>query len=110
MAWGRNDNQPGNTLDAFLLESAATWYAHTLFARVENAAKDELFQSPDSLTGHMLRVSSFSLGYIYDIPVADHLTLGLGAMGTLDALPSVARTAYGANPAAYMVFTRMKIL
>ena len=79
LAWGRDNNHPGNSLDAFLLESAISWNQHTVFARAENAAKDELFQVPSPLAGDIFRVSSFSLGYIYDIPVADHLAFGLGA-------------------------------
>jgi hypothetical protein len=109
LAWGRNNNHPGNTLDAFLLESAISWNQHTIFARAENAAKDELFRAPSPLAGKTFKVSSFSLGYIYDIPVADHLFLGLGAMGTVDVVPSAIEPSYGSNPMSYMLFTRLKI-
>ena len=110
LAWGRNNNQPGHALDAFLLESSASWYRHTLFFRGENAAKDELFQPPSPLAGQVFRVAAFSLGYVYDIPVAEHLGLGLGAMGTIDALPGTLTPAYGgASPTSYMLFTRLKI-
>jgi hypothetical protein len=109
LAWGRNDNRPGNSLDAWLLESAVSWQRHTLFARAENADKDELFEPPSPLAGRPFGVSSFSLGYVYDIPVADNLFLGLGAMGTLDAVPSPLAPAYGSSPASYMLFTRLKI-
>jgi len=108
-AWGRNNNQPGNTLDAFLLESAASWYQHTVFFRAESVAKDELFQAPSPLAGEVLRVSAFSLGYVYDIPVVDHLALGLGAMGTVNVVPSVIETSYGSSPVSYMLFTRLKL-
>ena len=109
LAWGRDNNHPGNSLDAFLLESAISWNQHTVFARAENAAKDELFQVPSPLAGDIFRVSSFSLGYIYDIPVSDHLAFGLGAMGTIDAIPSKIEPAYGSSPTSYMLFTRLKI-
>jgi len=108
-AWGRNNNQPGNTLDAFLLESAVSWYRHTLFARAESAAKDELFQAPSPLAGDVFHVSSFSLGYVYDIAVAEHLELGFGAVGSLYDLPSAIQPAYGSSPTSYMLFTRLKI-
>lgn len=109
LAWGRNYNHPGHTLDALLLESAASWYDHTLFARIENVQKDELFLAPNPLAGQVLRVSSFSLGYVYDIPVLDHLALGLGASGTVDVLPAIIEPTYGSNPFSYMLFTRLKI-
>jgi hypothetical protein len=109
LAWGRNENHPGHNLDAFLLESAVSWKQHTIFARAENAAKDELFLAPSPLMGHTFPVSSLSLGYIYDIPVADQLFLGLGAMGTVDVVPSVIEPFYGSNTKSYMLFTRLKI-
>jgi len=109
LAWGRNDNHPGHTLDALLLESAASWNEHTLFARIENVQKDELFLAPSRLAGQVFRVSSFSLGYVYDIPVLDHLALGLGASGTVDVLPATIEPTYGSDPLSYMLFTRLKI-
>jgi hypothetical protein len=109
-AWGRNMDQPGPTLDAFLLESGVNWDRHTVFARLENVQKNELFQPPSLLAGDIFRVSGLSLGYVYDIPVLNHLALGLGAMGTVDLLPSAIRPAYGsASPASYMLFARLKI-
>ncbi len=110
LAWGRNYNHPGNTLDAFLLESAASWYQHTVFARIENVEKDELFLPPSPLAGQVFGVSSFSLGYVYDIPLVDHLALGLGAMGTVDAIPATIEPAYGTSPVSYMLFTRLKLI
>jgi hypothetical protein len=109
LAWGRNIEQPGPTLDAFLLESAATWYQHTFFARAENVQKNELFAPPSPLAGDVFRVSEFSLGYIYDIPVREHLALGMGAMGTVDFLPSTVEPSYGSDPVSYMAFLRVKI-
>jgi hypothetical protein len=109
LAWGHNDNNPGHGLDAVLLESAATFGQHTIFARAENAAKDELFVAPDPRAGRVFHVGALSLGYVFDIPVADHLALGLGAMATIDTLPATASQAYGSNPASTMLFTRIKI-
>ena len=109
LAWGRNDNSSGHTLDAYLLESAVSWDRHTVFARAENVAKDELFDSGDPLSGHTFRVSKFSVGYIYDLPLAEHLKLGLGALGSVYALPSALAPAYGNNPTSFMLFARMKL-
>jgi len=67
------------------------------------------FHTPSPLTGDIFRVSAFSLGYVYDIPIVDHLALGLGAMGTIDAVPSAIVPAYGSSPTSYMLFTRLKI-
>jgi hypothetical protein len=109
-AWGRDDNEPGRGLDAFLLESAFRWDRHTIFARAENDNKDELFAPGAALAGVAFRVSELSVGYIYDIPVAPHVSLGLGALGSLYGLPSALTPAYGASPASTMIFTRLKLM
>ncbi|HXJ02875.1 MAG TPA: hypothetical protein VNH44_16770 [Micropepsaceae bacterium] len=109
-AWGQNNQQPGPTSNAYLLESAFGWYAHTIFARAENDEKNELFAPGSPLAGRQFDVSKFSVGYIYDIPVAEHLSLGLGAMGSLYALPSALTPAYGSSPSSYMLFSRVKLI
>lgn len=108
LAWGRNVLAPGPTLDAFLLESTVTWKQHTLFARAENAQKNELFLAPNPLAGRIFRVYTASLGYIYDIPVARHLAFGIGAMAGVYALPDAIKGAYGDRPVSTMVFLRVK--
>ena len=108
-AWGRNYFEPGPTLDGFLVESAFNWGRSTIFARAENAQKNELFEPPSPLSGRIFRVSEFSLGYVYDVPMAKHLALGLGAMGTVDTLPAAIRPAYGDAPLSAMGFVRLKI-
>ena len=109
LAWGRNVNNPGHALDAVLLESAVSWQQNTIFARNEYAAKDELFQPPSPLAGNIIHVSSLSLGFVHDFAVAEHLALGLGAMGTLAMVPTAIEPFYGSNPVSYMLFTRLKI-
>jgi hypothetical protein len=108
-AWGQNIQQPGATSNAYLLESALSYYAHTVFARAENDQKNELFEPPNPLTGRLFDVSKFSLGYVYDIPVAEHLSLGLGAVGSLYGLPSALKPYYGSNPNSIMLFARAKL-
>jgi hypothetical protein len=108
-AWGRNYDEPGNTLDAFLLESAVNWGRHTVFARAENVQKDELFEPPGPFAGRVFRVSEVSLGYVYDIPAARHLAVGLGAMGTVDLVPSAIKPSYGGSPTAWMPFLRLTL-
>jgi hypothetical protein len=108
-AWGRNDNHPGHALDAVLLESAVKVGPHTVFGRAETVRKDELFEAPSPLAGRVFQVSALTLGYVYDLPVAQRLALGLGLQGTLNFVPSPIRFAYGDTPAGYMPFLRLKI-
>jgi hypothetical protein len=110
LAWGRNYDHPGNTLDGLLLETAFNWGPHTVFARAENVQKDELFEAPNPLAGRVFRVSELTLGYVYDIPLARHLALGLGAQGAVNFVPSAIEAAYGSNtPTGYMPFVRLKL-
>ena len=109
LAWGRNYDHPGNTLDAFLLESALNLGRHTLFGRAENVQKDELFDAPSPLAGHVFRVSELTLGYVYDLPIARRVALGLGVQATLNLVPAGIKPAYGDDPAGYMPFVRMKV-
>lgn len=110
LAWGLDDNEPGHALNAWMLESAVSWYRHTVFARAENVDKDELFLEGNPLFEHVFDVSKLSVGYLYDIPVAEHLSLGIGGLGSVYALPASLKAAYGAEPLSYMLFTRVKLI
>ena len=108
-AWGRNYDEPGNTLDGFLVESAFNLGRHTVFSRAENVQKDELFAAPSPLAGRVFRVSEVTVGYVYDLPAARHLALGLGVQGSLNFVPRSIKFAYGDHPAGYMPFLRLKL-
>jgi hypothetical protein len=109
LAWGRKYNEPGLTLDGFLIESALACERHTVFARAENVQKDELFLPPTPLASAAFRVSEVTLGYVYEIPIARHLALGLGVQGSLNFVPSPIKPAYGGDPTGYMPFLRLKV-
>jgi hypothetical protein len=108
-AWGRNDKQPGDVTNALLLESALTWNAHTVFGRAEHTEKDELFGEGHPLHQKTFGVSKFSLGYVYDIPITQHLKLGVGAVGSAYAFPGELDAHYGSDPLSGTVFTRLKL-
>jgi hypothetical protein len=109
-AWGRDQNQPGHTLDAFLLESAATVGRHTVFGRAETVQKDEFFDPPTPLAGEVFRVSELTAGYVYELPAAKHLGLGFGIQGSVNFVPSRLRFAYGGGDATgVMPFVRVDL-
>ena len=110
-AWGRDENRPGATSDAFLLESAASWRRHTVFGRVENVGKDELFdnQPNNPLAGRLFNVSKFSVGYFYTLPLARLFAVDLGGLVSKYALPTALNAAYGSDPTSFMVFARFKL-
>lgn len=105
LAWGRDRNRPGHTLDAFTAEAALEIAErHTFFTRAERVEKDELFVAPDPRAGHVFDVGELTAGYRYDFWRRGSLALGLGASGTLALVPHDLRTPYGDAPAAGLVF------
>ena len=107
LAWGRNRNNPGNTLDAWLLESRLTLRdRHTFLARGEVVEKDELFHEPDPLAGRVFRVGKVTGGYLIDVARYERVMFGLGATGSLIVVPDDLDEAYGDGPKAAMIFAR----
>ncbi len=109
LAWGEDVNTPGRKLDATLLESAASFGPHTVFARAEQADKDELFLAPNPLADRVFRVGKLSLGYAYAIPVARHFLIDLGGLFSVYDLPTAIKPAYGSSPRSLMLFTRVRL-
>jgi hypothetical protein len=110
LAWGRNNNEPGNTLDALLLESALRFNdIHTLFTRLEHAAKDELFHHDEPQAGEIFHVTKLSVGYIYDFAAYKGLKFGVGALGSLHFIPDELDEVYGDDPTSFMIFARVKL-
>jgi hypothetical protein len=110
LAWGRNAASIGTTTDAWLLESAVVVReTHTVFARIERAEKNELFEAGSALADETFHVGKLSAGYIYDFPAASHVKFGIGGLVSTYALPEAIQSSYGSDPFSYMVFARVKI-
>jgi len=108
-AWGVNDKNPGDSTNALLLESALRWNAHTVFGRIEHTEKDELLEEGDLLHGQTFGISKFSLGYVYDIPVTQHVKVGIGGVGSAYAFGSELEPYYGSSPLSGTLFVRAKL-
>jgi hypothetical protein len=111
VTFGRNAPQPGTASDAWLLESEFIFAdVHTLFARAERVAKDELFlpgQQP--YYGRTLTIDSLSLGYIYDFTHLAHARIGIGGLVAVYRYASILDSVYGDGPVSTMVFLRIKL-
>jgi hypothetical protein len=106
LAWGRNRNEPGNTLDAWLLESRLELRSrHSFMARAEVTEKDELFHD-HPLAGRVFTVGKLTAGYLIDVWHAPYGKLGFGATGSVLVLPEDLEDAYGDRPGAAMLFAR----
>jgi len=108
-AWGRNAPTHGKATDVLLLESAARLTpSHTVFARAEQAEKNELFAEGDPRAEEIFRVAKLSLGYVYDLPRDGHYKIGFGGLVSRYRIPAELRDVYG-NPTSFMVFARVRI-
>ena len=109
-AWGRNNKNPGETTDGYLLESALEIHkAHTVFARLEHVGKDELFDHDDPLHGEVFEVDKLSVGYRYDFYRTGPATFAIGGLVSGYRYPGELDAAYGNDPVSYMVFVQARL-
>lgn len=110
LAWGRNVPLPGNSSDAWLLESAVRADARrTVFLRVERVGKDELFLPGQPLYGQVFRIDSLSMGYIHDFARVESARIGIGAMGTVYGYAAALNPIYGESPFSGLLFLRVRL-
>lgn len=111
VAWGRKMLQPGDTLDAYLIESALILQNNvTLFMRGERVQEGELTHDIPGLEGRVFTVGKLSAGGIYDFLRTDHAKFGLGALVSRYAIPHDLVSLYSKDPTSFMVFGRFKVL
>lgn len=106
---GVNDNDPGNILSAFLLESTVGIDKHVLFARFEDVEKDELFIAPSPLAGQPFTVKKITGGYVYHVVEHNHISLGFGGLLSKSWVQEPAVRCYG-NTFSYMVFMQVRLI
>jgi hypothetical protein len=105
-AWGRKMQRPGDTLNGFILETAAIFQkTYTVFARAERVQENELVDLPSV---PVYTVNKLSVGGIYDFYRTDHAKFGVGALVSFYGLPSDLKPFYG-DPTSAMAFVRLKI-
>lgn len=109
LAWGRKMLRPGDTLDAFLLESAVILKQDvTLFMRAERLAQNELTHDIPGLDGRTFTVNKVSVGGVYDFLRTGRAKFGIGALVSRYGLPGDLKAEYGRDLTSYMVFGRLK--
>lgn len=109
-AWGRKFDQPGHTLDGFMLESAVTLHdKHTFFGRAERVDEAELFENVPALSDQIVTVNKVSLGYIRDFRLHENVKFGVGGLVSQYAYPSKIDSEYGSAPTSFMLFMRLKL-
>ena len=110
-AWGRKMLSPGDSLDAYLLESTVilknNW---TLFMRAERVAENVLIDDISGLEVRAFTVGKVSVGGIYDFVRTDHAKFGISGLVSRYLLPADLKPVYGRGLTGFMVFGRIKLL
>jgi hypothetical protein len=105
-AWGRKMMKPGDTLDGFILETAAIFQKkYTAFARAERVQENELL---DLTPAPIFTVNKLSVGGIYDFYRTDHAKFGIGGLVSFYGVPGDLKPVYR-DPTSAMAFVRLKI-
>ena len=106
LAWGRKTAH-GHNDDGVAAEASLKHDNWTLFGRAERIENRELTDAED---GPAYRVGKASLGAIRDFRIADHLSLGAGALFSVNFVPDALASLYGGhNPTGAMGFIRLKL-
>jgi len=110
VAWGRNAPSQGPASEGWLLESALKLGAdHTVFARAERVAKDDLFLSGAPLYGETFTVNKLTVGYVFDFARFGAANFGVGALLSEYSYAQTLNSIYGTRPTSFMLFARMKL-
>ncbi|MDB4888187.1 MAG: hypothetical protein JWL61_42 [Gemmatimonadetes bacterium] len=111
LIYGANSHPGHDVSHSVLLESEAVFNARDLlFTRAEVVQKspEELVLSTPTASDHFT-VGAASLGYIREVVRFGSGTLGIGAMGTVNVVPSTLSSTYGSRtPLGAMVFVRVR--
>jgi hypothetical protein len=107
LAWGRKTVEH-RADDAFAAEASLKHKGWTLFGRGEMVENRELLGL--AADGPSYRVGKIGAGAIRDFRIAGHLSLGAGALLSLNFVPADLAPAYGGgNPVGAMTFVRLKL-
>ncbi|PXA85614.1 hypothetical protein DMC47_37030 [Nostoc sp. 3335mG] len=115
-AYSRKAATGDRVLPAWLLEG--TWAItrrHAVFGRFENVLNDELFEREEQLgiseplIGEPFRVSKFTAGYAYTLPLGKSLAVALGAAASAYAKSDRLDEAYGRNPHSLTIFAKLML-
>jgi hypothetical protein len=106
LAWGRKSAH-GHNDDAVAAEASLKHAQWTIFGRGEMTENRELTDVED---GPAYRVGKASLGALRDFKIAEHFSLGVGGLFSVDFVPDALAPSYGGhNPTGAMAFVRLKL-
>jgi hypothetical protein len=115
IVWGANKPSGESMTHSFLAESRLAWnQRNTIFGRAERVRKsaaDLVLDMPELglASDRQFDVTSISLGYIREVYRSRGVSIGLGGLGTVNAIPEALEGAYGSRtPVGGMLFLRFR--
>ena len=115
-AYSRKRIVPGRILPAWLAEATyAITPHHAVFGRFENVRNDELFERDEQLgrnpplLGVPFRVSKFTAGYAYTLPLPHDLAVAFGLAASAYAKSARLDAAYGRDPHSLTLFAKLML-
>jgi hypothetical protein len=103
LAYGSKTPQGDHARDAALIEASYTTGPWTAFTRAEWTEQDEL------AAGHVVHdVGKVSVGALYEVPVNEHVAIGLGGLVSAYAIPDALDAGYD-SPTSGMAFLRLTL-
>jgi len=61
------------------------------------------------LEGRIFTVNKASIGGIYDVPVQEHVKVGIRGLVSAYGIPGEIKPFYGGSPTSFMLFGRVKV-
>lgn len=114
--YARKAIRPGRVLPAWMLEGTyAINRRHALFGRFENVLNTELFERDEQLgldpplAGESFRVSKFTAGYAYTLPLGKNFAVALGGAASAYAKSDRLDAAYGRHPHSLTLFAKLML-
>ena len=103
---------PGRTSTALFVEANYDFHKReAVFGRIESVDNAELFAATpvDARFGLPYRVSKFTLGYGYTLPIKGELNVTLGGSASIYAKPAALDNAYGKFPVSGTFFAKFAL-
>jgi len=114
--YARKAIRPGRVLPAWMLEGTyAITRRHAVFGRFENVLNTELFERDEQLgldpplAGEPFRVSKFTAGYAYTLPLGKSFAVALGGAASAYAKSERLDSAYGRHPHSLTLFAKLML-
>lgn len=110
IAWGRNARKSREPAMGYLIESTLRFNGpHAVFGRLEQVASGELVAESGAAMNRTFKMNKLTFGYFHEGGGRGAVKVDTGAFVSRYVVPPSASPVYGSEPAAFMVFVRLRL-